>query len=861
MYEFLINNKICKTDKKKSLLTYLREDLELTGTKNGCSEGACGTCIVIVDGKAIKACILNTEKINGKSIITIEGLSEKEKNVYSYAFSRAGAVQCGFCIPGMVMSSKALLDKNDSPNLDEIKLALKENICRCTGYVKIFDAVILAARIFREGGKIPKTNNKGVIGENLERIDAREKVLGTGKYVDDLRIENMLHSSCVRTPYPRILVKKINISEAMACEGVINVFTKNNILELKNLGHLKKDWPAFIGEGEITRYIGDALALVIAKDETSLSNAKKLIKVEYELLEPIRNPEEAAREGAPEIHENGNLLFKQELHRGNPEDKIKNSKYVVKEHFSVPFTDHAFMEPECAIAMPDPEDKEGLLMFTGSQNIYDEQKEISIMLGLEPEKIKIKGMLVGGGFGGKEDMSVQHHAALAAYLTKKPVKVRFSRQDSINVHTKRHAMEMDFTVGCDENGIIQGVIANIVSDTGAYASLGGPVLQRACTHAGGPYNFQDIYIEGKAYYTNNPPAGAYRGFGVTQSLFAMESCLNKLADMANISHWEIRYRNAIKPGDVLPNGQIADESTAYVETLEAVKEEYDKAKYVGIASGIKNSGLGVGIPDTGRCKASVENGKIHIRTAAACIGQGLLTVMLQIAVETLKISSDMLVMETPDTTRTPNSGTTTASRQTLITGEAVKKVTQQIRDELDAGKTLKELEGKEYYSEYIAKTDPMGTDITNPVSHVGYGYATQIVILNDDGKIKKVVAAHDVGTAINPLNVEGQIEGGVVMSLGYALTEDFPLKDSIPKVKYSTLGLFKADKVPEIKAIIVKKNEKNEMGYGAKGIGEIASIPTAPAVQDAYMMYDKKFRTKLPLEETPYSKNVRKTTN
>ncbi len=858
MYEFIINGKRCGTEAKKSLLTYLREDLALTGTKNGCSEGACGTCTVIVDGKAIKACILTTEKVNGKTIVTIEGLTEKEEKIYSYAFSRAGAVQCGFCIPGMVMSSKALLDKNDNPTMEEVKIALKDNICRCTGYIKIFDAVMLAARILREGGEIPVTENKGLIGENLERIDAREKVLGTGMYADDIRIENMVYASCVRPSYPRILVKKINIDAALSYSGVIGVFTKKNLPELKNLGHLKKDWPAFIGEGEITRYVGDALAMVIAKDEESLAAAKKLVEIEYEILEPVRNPEEASKEGAPELHEGGNLLFRQELHRGNPEEKIKNSKYIVEEHFSVPFTDHAFMEPECAIAMPDPDDEEGLLMFTGSQNIYDEQREISVMLGVEPEKLKIKSMLVGGGFGGKEDMSVQHHAALAAYIIKKPVKVRFTRQESINIHTKRHAMEMDFTVGCDENGIIQGLIAKIVSDTGAYASLGGPVLQRACTHAGGPYNFQDIYVEGKAYYTNNPPAGAYRGFGVTQSLFAMESCLNKLADMVGISHWEIRYRNAIKPGDVLPNGQIADESTAYVETLEAVKEEYDKAKYVGIASGIKNSGLGVGIPDTGRCKASVENGKVHIRTAAACIGQGLLTVMLQIAVETLKISPDMIVMETPDTTRTPNSGTTTASRQTLITGEAVRRVSQLVKDDINAGKTLEELEGKEYYAEYIAKTDPMGSDIPNPVSHVGYGYATQIVILDDEGKLKKVVAAHDVGTAINPLNVEGQIEGGVVMSLGYALTEDFPLKDSVPKVKYVTLGLFKADKVPEIKSIIVKKDAKNEMGYGAKGVGEIASIPTAPAVQDAYMMYDRKFRTRLPLEETPYSRKIKK---
>lgn len=853
MYEFTINGKLYSTDVKKNLLAYLREDLKLTGTKNGCGEGACGACTIILDGKTMRACVLTTERINGKTLTTIEGLSEREKDVYAYAYTRAGAVQCGFCIPGMVMSTKALLDKNNQPTLEEVKNALKGNICRCTGYVKIFDAVMLAARIFRDDEEIPKVECKGLVGENMDRLDAKEKTLGTGKYTDDVAVDNMVYGSCVRTPAPRALIKKINVEKALELPGVIDVITAKT-MELNLLGHLVKDWPAFIGEGEISRYVGDALALVVAKTEEIVEAAKKLVEIEYEKLEPIRNPVESMAEGAPQIHEKGNLLFKQELRRGNPDEKIANSRYVVKEHFSVPFTDHAFMEPECAIAMPNPEEEDGILMYTGSQNIYDEQREIAVMLSIPPEKLRIKSMLVGGGFGGKEDMSVQHHAALAAYITKRPVKVRFTRQESINIHTKRHAMEMDFTVGCDENGILQGLKADIISDTGAYASLGGPVLQRACTHASGPYNFQDVEIIGKAYYTNNPPAGAYRGFGVTQSLFAMESCMNKLADMVGISHWEMRYRNALKPGDVMPNGQIADPSTALIETLEAVKDEYEKAEFAGIACGIKNSGLGVGVPDTGRCKASVENGKVHVRTAAACIGQGLATVMLQIAAETLKLSPDMIVMESPDTARTPNSGTTTASRQTLVTGEAVRRVTQLIKDELDKGKTVEELEGQEFYAEYLAKTDPIGTDVPNPVSHVGYGYATQVVILDEEGKLKKVIAAHDVGTPINPLNVEGQIEGGVVMSLGYALTEDFPLEDSVPKVKYGTLGLFKSNQIPEIKSIIVRKKDRNAMAYGAKGIGEIASIPTAPAVQDAYHAFDKKFRTKLPLEETPYSR-------
>ncbi len=851
MFEFEINHKKYATEESKSLLSYLREDLRLTSVKNGCGEGACGTCTVIVDGRAMKACVLTTEKINSKSVVTVEGLSEREQAVYAYAFTTVGAVQCGFCIPGMVISAKALLDKTASPSLDEIKKALRGNICRCTGYIKIYEAIQLSAAIFNEDRPVPEVACKGLVGENLGRLDAKAKTLGTAQYVDDVDVEGLLHGSCVRPEFPRVLVKKIDTEKALAYPGVVAVFTGMNT-KLGNLGHLVKDWPAFIREGEETRYIGDALALVIAETKEALAEGKKLVEVEYEQLEPVRNPIEARKVDAAKVHPQGNHLSHQELKKGNPQKKIEQSKYVVSDHFSVPFTDHAFMEPECAIAIPTGDDQ--LLMYTGSQNIYDEQKEIAQMLGVAPEKIRIQSKYVGGGFGGKEDMSVQHHASLAAYLLKKPVKVKFTRQESLLYHVKRHAMEMDFTVGCDENGIIQGLVATITSDTGAYASLGGPVLQRACTHAAGPYNFQDVSIVGDAYYTNNPPAGAFRGFGVTQSLFAMEACLNKLADSVGISPWEIRYRNAVRPGDVLPNGQIADLSTAFVETLEAVKNDYEQAKYVGIGCGIKNTGVGVGIPDTGRCIISIENEKVHVRTAAACIGQGLATVMLQIAAETLQLPAEVFVLESPDTARTPNSGTTTASRQTLVTGEAVRRAAELLKGELDKGKTLAKLDGKEFHGEYATETDPMGSNKAHPISHVGYGYATQIVILDDNGKLEKVVAAHDVGTAINPLNVEGQIEGGVVMSLGYALTEDYPLVDSLPKVKYGTLGLFRSIQTPEIEVKIVQKEDRNPVAYGAKGVGEIASIPTAPAVQDAYYRFTGEFQTKLPLVGTPYRK-------
>lgn len=849
MYTFILNNREVEAKEDINLLEFLREQEDLTSVKNGCSEGACGACMVLLDGKAMRACILKTSKVQGKHVITVEGLSEREKEVFAYCFGEAGAVQCGFCIPGMVISAKALIDINNNPTSEDIKKALRGNICRCTGYIKIEQAVSMAAKMIREGTEVPETHFKGVMGENVHRVDALAKTVGTGKYVDDMKINGMLYGAALRTKYPRALVKSINIDEAKKIPGVVAVLTYKDIPGNRYLGHLVKDWPALIAEGEETRYIGDSIALVAAENKKALKEGLEAIVVDYEERTPLSSPEMALEENAPKIHEKGNILFKQVLNRGNAEEAIKNSKYVVTNKYSVPFTEHAFMEPECAIGMPYGF---GVKVYTGGQNVFDDQHEIMSLLGLPEDEVRIVSKYVGGGFGGKEDMSVQHHAALLAYITKKPVKVILSRKESIMIHPKRHAMEMEFTTACDENGILTAMKAVVISDTGAYASLGGPVLQRACTHAAGPYNYHNVDIIGTAVYTNNPPGGAFRGFGVTQTAFATECNLNQLAEMVGISPWEIRYKNAIEPGQVLPNGQIADEGTALKETLEAVKDAYESSPYAGIACALKNSGVGVGVPDVGRSRLTIIAGKVHVRCGAACIGQGIGTVNAQIVCETTGITYDKIVVEDPDTHVTPNSGTTTASRQTVFAGEATKQAAIKLKKDLE-NKTLEELEGNDYYGEYKGVTDPIGSDKENPVSHVAYGYATQVAIIDEKGILKKVVAAHDVGRAVNPKNVEGQIEGGVVMGLGYALTEDYPLKDSIPTAKYGTLGLFRANQVPNIESIIIEKNT-DEVAYGAKGIGEIVVIPTAPAVQGAYYKLDGKFRTKLPLSETAYRK-------
>ncbi len=859
MYSFTVNGKSVETEKEVSLLRFLRDDLKLKSIKDGCSQGACGTCTIIIDGKATRACVMTTKRAQGMNIVSVEGLSEEEKEIFVYAFGSKGAVQCGFCIPGMVMSGKALIDKNPNPTEADIKEAIKGNICRCTGYKKIIEAIDLVAQIKRGDRQIDKELEKGDkfgVGSNAFRIDVREKVLGYGEYVDDVEMEDMLHVSAVRTKYPRARILDIDFSEALKLEGVVAVYTAEDVPNNK-VGHIQQDWDVMIAKGEITRFVGDALCLVVAKSEEILKKAKTLVKVEYEVLEPVRNITEAMAENAPKIHPSGNLCQSRHVRRGDAKTALKNSKYTVTETFDTPFTEHAFLEPECAIAFPY---KDGVKIYSTDQSVFDTRKEVSIMFGWDPEKVVVENKLVGGGFGGKEDVTTQHIAALCAYKLKRAVKAKFSRDESLAFHPKRHAMHGTFTLGCDENGIFTGLDCDIYFDTGAYASLCGPVLERACTHAVGPYCYQNHDIRGYGYYTNNPPAGAFRGFGVCQSEFALESIIDLLAEKVGISPWEIRYRNAIEPEKVLPNGQIADCSTALKETLEAVKPYYDKYyPNVGIACAMKNAGVGVGLPDTGRARLKINDGKVEIYCGASDIGQGCSTVFIQMVAETLGLSRSKIRNMGSNSELDPDSGTTSGSRQTLISGEAVRRVSVEVKAALDeVGGDLDKLNGREFYAEYFEPTDKLGADVPFPKSHVAYAYATHLVVLDEDGKVSKVVAAHDSGKVVNPISIQGQIEGGVLMSLGYAFTEDFKLQDCMVKSKYGTLGLMRATDIPDIQAIYVEKKELLGVAYGSKGIGEIATIPTAPAAQNAYYKRDGKLRPKLPMDDTYYTNKKKK---
>ena len=526
MIEFILNKEPVAAERDMSLLVYLREVKRLTSVKDGCSQGACGACLVLLDGRAKPACSTKLSRIAGCEVLTLEGLEAEERELYAESFVRSGAVQCGYCTPGMIISAKALLDVNPDPTPAEIKAAIKNNLCRCTGYRKIEQAIALAAAVKRGEAELPPLPDSGDLGVSLPREDAYDKARGLALYTGDLFPLNMLYGAVRRSDHPRARVLHIDINEAVTLPGVRRIVIAADIPGKSRHGHLRPDYPVLVNVGEITHFAGDAIALVAADTEAVARQAAALIKVEYEVLEPVLSPIAAAAEGAPQLQAGGNLLAREILQRGDAEAALASAAFQVRNTYLLPFTEHAFLEPECAVAVPE---EGGVILYTGDQGVFQTRQEVAAMLGLKLDKVRVKAKTVGGGFGGKEDMSVQHHAALLAWLISRPVKLRLTRDESLLVHPKRHAMTIDIATGLDDMGRILAVQARIIADTGAYASLGVPVLQRACTHAAGPYRIENVDIVGEAYYTNNPPAGAFRGFGVAQSETASECNLNQLA--------------------------------------------------------------------------------------------------------------------------------------------------------------------------------------------------------------------------------------------------------------------------------------------------------------------------------------------
>jgi len=847
MIEFILNDEHLKLEyiPDVSLLEWLREFKGIKSPKDGCSsQGVCGACLVEIDGKAALACRTKLEKLDGKKVYTLEGMPREIIETLGKAFVASGAVQCGFCSPGMLTRIKILLDKNSNPTREEVTKAIKNNLCRCTGYVKIVDAVMLAVEALKNNKEIELKGSK--MGSNAPKFGALERATGKPMFADDLDFDNMLFGSLYFSKYPRAKIIKIDISKALKIEGVERIFTAKDIPGKKKVGMLIKDWDLYIDEGETTRYIGDVLAMVVADTPMAARKASELIEVEYEVLEPLTSPEEALSSDI-KIHENGNILKETKIKYGKKmEDVFQDSDFVVSETFRTQVIEHAFIEPECSVAFYE-DDK--LTVYSQGQGIYEDRHQIADVLGLDLKDVNVKLIPAGGAFGGKEDLTVQAHAALATFHLKKPVKVKLSRQESFRMHPKRHPMTMEYKLAADKNGKFTGLYARILGDTGAYASVGGPVMERAATHAGGAYYIPNIDVESKAVYTNNIPCGAMRGFGVNQVTFAIEGLIDKLCDEGGFDRWEVRYKNALEKGLKTTSGHKLRKEVGLKKALELVKEDYDMAKYKGVACGIKNCGIGNGIPELSQVKLEVtDEGIIKLYHGWSEMGQGIDTVAQQMLCEYLgfkDISKIEVIVMTESETK---GGSTTASRGTFLVGKAVLEAAKELKKDLEKN-TLKDLAGKTYQGEYLCDwTTPADFD-GEVISHFAYSFAAQLVELSDEGKVKKVVAAHDSGKVVNPKLFEGQIEGGVVMGLGYGLTEELVLENGqIKNNSLGKVGLYRSTDVPEIKVIPIEIYDE-DAPLGAKGVGEISCIPTAAALASALKDFDGKLRTKLPMKE------------
>jgi len=870
---FVLNGKATavECDEGMHLLEVLREVCGITTLKDGCApEGFCGCCTILLDGRPALACLLRPDQVEGRAVTTLEGIPEAQRQVLARAFVQEGAVQCGFCTPGIVVRAAHLLDHGLTADRKRVLHALDGHLCRCTGYHRIADAIQTAGEAWAAGGEFSSTEprNHQLFGENLgrsrsldaaasmpggvgsspPRYRAEAQALGERAYVADLTVPGMLHAAVVLSDRPRARVLRIDPSPALALPGVVRVLTAADVPGRRNVGLIVQDWPVLVAEGETTRCVGDVLAVVVADSQHRARRAADAVVVEVEVLEPVTDPAAALAPGAPPIHDRGNLLEVCAYSRGDVDAALAAADHVVEETFTTQRIEHAFLEPEACLAVPDGD---RLTIYSQGQGVHDDQRQIASVLGVPLEAVTVELVANGGAFGGKEDLSIQAHAALAARLLGRPVRLVLTRPQSIRIHPKRHPLTLRYTVGADAEGRLTAVRARIVGDTGAYASVGAKVLERAAGHACGPYRVANVDVEARTVYTNNPPCGAMRGFGVNQAAFAIEGMLDRIAERVGLDGYDIRERNILDPGDAFATGQRMNAACGIRQTLEAVRNVYKSARFAGIACGIKNTGIGNGAADIGRVALRVLPGtQLEVLTGFTEMGQGLFTVLRQVVVEVTGLSPDLMTVRAVSELAV-ECGMTTASRATALASMACKRAAEALAAEL-GGSSLEALAGREFRGEYVCDfTVAPGTEVPDPVTHMAFGFATQVVILGEDGRLERVVAAHDVGRAINPLACAGQIEGAVHMGLGYALSEELQCAGGRPtSLRLGDLGILKASHTPPVEVILVEVPDPVG-GYGAKGVGEIGLVPTAAAVAGALFAYDGLRRTTLPMSDAP----------
>ncbi len=873
-----------------TLLIFLRNRLGLNGAKNGCSEGTCGACTVLVDGKPERSCRKTMGTLDGASITTVEELTiDGKPHPLQEAFARHGAPQCGFCTPGMILTAKALLDENPKPSREEMKKTLNPVLCRCGSYPAIFRAIEEVTSV-TAGKEVARPAEVGAaVGASVQKKDVMDKALGTLQYGDDMTPKDVLCGKVLWSAYPHAEILSVDTSEAEQMPGVHAVLTAEDVPGDNVYGPMVRD--AQVMALSKVRFIGEPVAVVFAETQEQAEAARDACKVEYRPLEGVFTPQRALDRAAPRVHPDGNIHHMAKVRKGDVQRGFAGADVVVEGTYSTPFIEHAYLEPEAGLAEPSQDG--GVKVMMNTQYPFGDQRQIADALGIDAAKVHVVQIPGGGAFGAKNDITLQIMLAMGALATGRPVKMVLTRGESLRMHVKKHAFTMRYKTGATKEGRLLAVQADLLVDTGAYGSWGIEVTEQATIFSTGPYDVPNVSVDATAVYTNNIPCGAMRGFGINQVTFAMEAQLDLLAEKLAVDPFTIRRINAMRPGSGTSTGQILGPSVGLLETLSEVEKGVSALPPVdasarkigiGVACCFKNVGLGLGAEDVGRATVDLTpDGKLLVRIAACEVGQGSTTVAAQMAAQVLDVPYDAVEVHYGDTGGPLDTGPTCASRTTFVAGNAVVRASERLKDLLldyvseeyevpydsvrfsggafvdtrtnDELITLAGLakaaeERHQVFSgdgEYVvAKTYTTqdakeGAKPDDYINYVTFGFGTQAARVAVDEKtgtveVLDVVACHDVGKAINPQNVRLQIEGSVIMGMGYALSEEFKMEGGWNATDtLSKCGVPRARQTPNIVSSVVEVNDPGGP-FGAKGLGEIASLPTAPAIINA--IYD-----------------------